>query len=80
MSSHEKAHRDDLEDHFHCVDVKEDEIDLLVVLCDDLDFLIKRQKDTIDQDDKKNESVEPGVDSHNLDDFVSKWIRNGQTA
>ena len=25
MSSHEEAHGNNLEDHFHCVDVKEDE-------------------------------------------------------
>ena len=76
VSSHEKAHCDDLEDHFHCIDVKEDEIDLLVVLSDHLDFLIERQKDTVDQDDKQDESIEPWINSHNLDDLVSEWICN----
>jgi len=76
VSSHEKAHSNDLENHLHCVNDKEDEIDLVVIFGDDFDFLVKPQKDAVYQDDEHDESIEPGVDSHNLDNLVSKGVCN----
>lgn len=76
MCSHEKAHSNDFQDHLHCVDVEEDEIDCLIVSCDGIDFLVQSQKETINNDYKQDKMIKPGIYGHKLDDFVSEWVRN----
>ena len=74
VRSHEEAHSNDFHGHFPCVDDQEHEIDGLDVLGDHFDLFVQGKEQTVDQDNKQDESVEPRVDRHNLDDLVSEWV------
>lgn len=80
MRSHKESHSNNLHGHFPCIDDEEDEIDGVDVLGDHVDFLIQGKEQTVDQDDKQDEAIEPGVDRYNLDDLVSEGVRNRQAA
>jgi len=62
MWPHEEAHCNNFEHHFGCVDKKKEKIDDFIVLGNEVDFLIKGQKETIDHNNEQNESIEPWVD------------------
>jgi hypothetical protein len=76
MSPHKKAHCNNLEDHLHGVNQQENEIDSFTVLCDLVNLLIESQEAAIDHNDEKNESIEPWINSYQLNNLVSEWIRH----
>lgn len=80
MRSHEESHGNNFEDHFRSVDLEEDKIDHSVVFSYHVHFHIEGEEDTIDHDDEEDELIEPWIYYHQLDDLVSKRIRNGKTA
>jgi uncharacterized membrane protein YhdT len=48
---HNKAHRYDFEDHLHCINNQENEIDSITVFCDAIDLFINSQEEAIYNDD-----------------------------
>ena len=59
MCSHEEAHSNDLHRHFPCIDDKENEIDGLNIVCYNVNFLVKCEEQTVNQNDEQDEAIEP---------------------
>ena len=80
MLPRNEAHGNNLEDHFAGVDDKEDLIDDINVLCDEVDLFISGEDDTVDHDYEENELVEQRIDRHDLDNLVSERVGHRKTA
>ena len=74
MSSHEESHCDDFQDHLHGVNKQEDEIDGSIVFGDTIYLLVESQEEAVNHNNKQDESIEPGIDSNQLDDLVSEGV------
>jgi len=62
MSPHEKAHSNDFHGHFPSVDNQEDQIDDSHILCYNVYFLIERQEQAVEEDDKEDKAIKPWID------------------
>ena len=80
MSSHEKAHCNDFKNHLTCIYDQENKIDLLGVLGQTFNFLVNCQEEAIDNNNNKDKSIKPRVDSNKLNYLVSKTVRNREAA
>lgn len=80
MRPHEESHGNNFEDHFYGVDKQENEIDLVSNFGDAVDLLVDSKEEAVGKDYDQDDPVEPGVDSHNLDDPVSERICHGEAA
>ena len=80
MCSHKEAHRNNFQNHFAGVDDQEDHINLFSILSETFNFFVNSQEEAIDNDNNKDKSIKPWVDSNKLDDLVSKWICNWEAA
>lgn len=80
MRSHEEAHRDDFQDHLQGVDQQEHKINGHIVSGNTIYLLVECQEKAVNHNNKKDESIEPGVDGHQLNDFVPEGVCNRQTA
>jgi hypothetical protein len=80
VRSHEETHGNDLQEHLSGVDEQEDKVDGSIVLGDTVHLLVERQEEAVNHNDDQDEPIEPGVDSHNLNDLVSEWIGHRQAA
>lgn len=77
---HKEPHRDDFHCHFPCVDYQKHKVDRLNVFRDWVDFLIEGEEHAVNQYDEQNESVEPGINWHDLNNLVSKRIGDREAA
>lgn len=80
MRSHEKAHCNDFQDHFHSIDKQEYEINCLVICSNKIVLFIQRQEEAVNDNDEENESIEPWINSNNLNNSVSEWVCNRKAA
>lgn len=74
MFSSNEAHCNNLEDHLTGVNDKEDLIDYIHIVCDEVDLFISGEHDTVDHDDEENELVKQWVHCNNLDNLVAERI------
>lgn len=74
MCSHKKAHCDDFQDHLHGVNYEEDKINGNVVFGNTINLLVQGQEDAVNHNNEQDESIEPRVDSDQLNDLVPEWI------
>ena len=68
---HDEAHCNDLWRHFPSIDNQEHKINDFNVIGNNIHFFIQSKEETIDQNDKENEAIEPRVYWYNLNDLVS---------
>lgn len=80
MCSHKKAHCDDFQDHLHGINQEEDEINGGVVFGNTINLLVQGQEDAVNHNDEQDKSIEPRVNSDQLNDLVPEWIGNREAA
>jgi hypothetical protein len=80
VSPHHESHCNNLEHHFHRVNDQKYIVNEVSLLRDDFDFFVNSQEEAVDDDHDKDEPIEPRVDSHELNHFVSEGVRYREAA
>jgi hypothetical protein len=77
---HEEAHSNDFHSHFPSIDEQEDEINSFDIVSYCIDLLVQSKESTVYYNNEKDETIEQWINGHNLDNFISEWVRNGEAA
>jgi len=76
MGSHKETHGNDFQDHFCCINDQKDHVNGVGEVFRNAGIPVDGQETAVGNDDHQDDSVEPGIDGHELNYFISQWICN----
>ena len=76
MRSHKETHSNDFQHHFCCVNYQKHHVNCVREVFRNTRISVDGKETAVGNDDNQDDSIEPGIDGHELNDFISEGICN----